>query len=226
MGWWLGIGVVLLGVVAVTAVPLAARWQRREAHHATKLFQKQRAELQVTFMEIVIRIHLPELAALHAPFQDGLHQKMSAADDFIVVELADFGKIAALGKHQFRNAAEFRRSDGPPPVENNCAQQLGRRAVMFLQQALATLDERHDAGTDDRLEQFFLAGEIQIQGAFADARAGGDLVEPGCGKTAFDEQIERSGHQFGGTRLLAPGPAAILFGLEIHDLESAATVND
>ena len=61
---------------------------------------------------------------------------------------------------------------------------------MFIQQALATLDQRHNAGTDDRLEQFFLAGEIEIQGALADARARGDLIEPGRGKTAFDEQIE------------------------------------
>lgn len=53
MWWWLAIGIVVavLGIVAVTAVPLAQRWQRREAQQAAKLFQQQRAQLQVTFLE-------------------------------------------------------------------------------------------------------------------------------------------------------------------------------
>lgn len=59
MWLWLGIGAVLLGIVAVTAVPLAARWQRREAHHATKLFQKQRAELQIKFLEMARAVGKP-----------------------------------------------------------------------------------------------------------------------------------------------------------------------
>ncbi len=66
MGWWLGMGAVLLGmgavllgIVAVTAVPLAARWQRREAHHVTRLFQQQRAQLQITFLEMARSIGKP-----------------------------------------------------------------------------------------------------------------------------------------------------------------------
>ena len=59
MGWWLGIGLAVLGVISVTAVPLAARWQRREAHHATRLFQQQRAQLQVTFLEMARSIGKP-----------------------------------------------------------------------------------------------------------------------------------------------------------------------
>lgn len=53
MWWWLamGMGVVVLGIVAVTAVPLAQWWQRREAQQATKTFQQQRAQLQITFLE-------------------------------------------------------------------------------------------------------------------------------------------------------------------------------
>ena len=53
MWWWLAIGIVVavLGIVAVTAVPLAQRWQRREAQQAAKLFQQQLAQLQVTFLE-------------------------------------------------------------------------------------------------------------------------------------------------------------------------------
>ena len=59
MGWWLGIGLAVLGVISVTAVPLAARWQRREAHHATRLFQQQRAQLQVTFLEMARSVGKP-----------------------------------------------------------------------------------------------------------------------------------------------------------------------
>ena len=59
MGWWLGMGAVLLGVVAVTAVPLAARWQRREARQATKLFQQQRAQLQLTFLQMARSVGKP-----------------------------------------------------------------------------------------------------------------------------------------------------------------------
>ncbi len=135
----------------------------------------------------VVGIHASEFAARHTALQHRLHQQMSPGDDFFVVEAADLREIAALGKHQFGDAAEFGRAYGRPPVEHDLAQQLRGAAVMSLQQSLATFDVRHDPRPDHCLEQFLLAREIQIQGPFADAGPRSNFIEPGCGKPALDE---------------------------------------
>src|SRR6185295_2149643 len=104
---------------------------------------------------------------------------MAAADDFLVIEPADLREIAAFGKHELRNAAEFGRPYRCPPVEDYLAQQFGRSPAMLVQQTFATLDQRHDAGSDHCLEQFLLAGEIQVEGPLAHTGARGNLVESG-----------------------------------------------
>jgi hypothetical protein len=57
--WWLGLGVAVVGVVCLTAVPLAARWQRREIRLATKLFHAERAGLQIRFLELARAVGKP-----------------------------------------------------------------------------------------------------------------------------------------------------------------------
>ena len=164
----------------------------------------------------VIGIHGPEFAAFHSGFQHALHQPVAAADDLVVVEFPDLREVPALREHQFGNAAELGVADRLPPTEDDLPQQIGRAALVLLQQPFAALDQRHDSGADDRLEQFFLAREIQIERAFADTGPGRHVIQPRRGVTAFDEQVERGGHQFSRSRLLAAGPAAILSGLQVH----------
>ena len=57
--WALGIGAVLMVSVIVMAVPLAKRWQRREAAHALKLFRQQREHLEARFLDMAQSIGKP-----------------------------------------------------------------------------------------------------------------------------------------------------------------------
>lgn len=60
--WWIagfGVGAVLLIIVAVTAVPLLKRWQRREAATAIKRFRLQRERLEARFIDLARSLGKP-----------------------------------------------------------------------------------------------------------------------------------------------------------------------
>ena len=60
--WWqwaLMIGLAMLGSVAVTAIPLAKSWQRREAAQAVKLFHRQRELLEAKFFDMARSLGKP-----------------------------------------------------------------------------------------------------------------------------------------------------------------------
>ena len=46
-------------------------------------------------------------------------------------------------------------------------------------------------GRQERVEQRVLAGEVVVEGAFADADRGGDVAEAGAEKALFGEEVER-----------------------------------
>ena len=50
--WGTGIGLALLLVVALTAIPLARRWRRREAKLALRQFRIQREQLEAKFFDL------------------------------------------------------------------------------------------------------------------------------------------------------------------------------
>lgn len=55
MEWILGIGIgvaVLLALVALTAIPLAKRFQKHEAQRAIRLFKHQREQLEAKFIDL------------------------------------------------------------------------------------------------------------------------------------------------------------------------------
>ena len=56
-----------------------------------------------------------------------------------------------------------------------------------------------------------LAGEIEEQRAFGDARSGGDLFGPGGGKALLDEKVQRGVQKFARTGFLA----ALTFGVGV-----------
>lgn len=57
--WLVGIGAVVLTGIAFTAIPLAKRWQRREAAHAMKLFRQQREHLEARFFDLAQSLGKP-----------------------------------------------------------------------------------------------------------------------------------------------------------------------
>lgn len=60
--WWqwaLGIGAVMLGSVAIMAVPLSKGWLRREARQAVKLFHRQREHLEARFFDMAQSLGKP-----------------------------------------------------------------------------------------------------------------------------------------------------------------------
>ena len=57
--WGIGIGVALLLVVAFSAIPLAARWKRRDARLAIQLFRKQREMLEAKFFDMARSLGKP-----------------------------------------------------------------------------------------------------------------------------------------------------------------------
>ncbi len=58
---------------------------------------------------------------------------------------------------------------------------------MILEPLLGPFNGWHDATANDRLEQVFLAREIQVTGALAHSCARGDIFEARCSKAALDE---------------------------------------
>lgn len=50
--WGLGIGMLLLGAIAVFAIPLARRWRAREVRQALRMFRCQREQLEAKFLDL------------------------------------------------------------------------------------------------------------------------------------------------------------------------------
>jgi hypothetical protein len=60
-----------------------------------------------------------------------------------------------------------------------------------LSESLFSSFDRCDGGLADHLaEELFLVGEVEVDGAFGDSGAFGDVLEPGVGEPAFAENLE------------------------------------
>lgn len=57
--WGIGIVVVLLAFVSVTAIPLAKRWTQRETRAAVTLFRVQREQLEAKFFDLAKTLGKP-----------------------------------------------------------------------------------------------------------------------------------------------------------------------
>lgn len=82
-------------------------------------------------------------------------------------------------------------------------QQFRRRALVARETLLRLGQARHDAFLDDRLEEGFLAVEIEIDGALRNAGALRDFFQARSREAAFGKDLQGGGHQFAGTGVLA-----------------------
>jgi hypothetical protein len=57
--WGIGVVVVLLAIVSVTAIPLAKRWNKRDAQVAVKQFRLQREQLEAKFFDMAKTLGKP-----------------------------------------------------------------------------------------------------------------------------------------------------------------------
>ena len=64
-----------------------------------------------------------------------------------------------------------------------------------------------DDGADDLAEELFLVREVEIDRAFRDPGATGDIVEPRAGEAALAEDIERGLEDLAGALFGKPSPA-------------------
>ena len=150
---------------------------------------------------------LAELAALDAAGQCAGEQRVPGLDDFIEEEARDFRKVAAFRHDELAEATGLAAAVVVPPAGDQRAQQLGTGSVEAQQFFGGLADASNDVVAHDRLEEFFLVLEVQVQRAFRDAGAAGDILEPRAGVAFLDEELQSSGSEFGRAGVLAALPA-------------------
>ena len=136
-------------------------------------------------------VHPAELPRVDSALDGAGEEAHAALDHMLVIELRNPWEVARLRHHQLRNAAELRRAEKPPPALYQFAQQISRTSLEVADHLLTLGDGGDHRAFDDRLEQRFLAVEVQVERSLRDAGAGSNVVEPGCRKSFFDEEIER-----------------------------------
>lgn len=57
--WGVGLGVVALLLIGMTAIPLAKRWQKREVQQAMRQFRHQREKLEAKFLDLAQSLGKP-----------------------------------------------------------------------------------------------------------------------------------------------------------------------
>ncbi len=128
---------------------------------------------------------------------------MAGGDDALDPELADLREVAHLGDHQLEDARRRAFVDARPPGDQQLLDRLGAGPVGGGGLLDAGLDLGAQEMLDHRLQQFFLAGEIQVQRALGDAGGLGHLLAARGGEALLDEQRQRRLEQLGRASLLA-----------------------
>jgi len=136
--------------------------------------------------------------------QRAAQQAPAALDDVLLIEARDFREVARFGDHQLADRRQWRLPDVLPPAEEQLAQQIGSRSVMLGQTRLGGRQRGAHAVFDHRLEERFLAVEIEVERTLRSAGARRDVVKSRAGKALLGEKGERRGGEFAGARFLAP----------------------
>src|SRR5574343_532108 len=131
-----------------------------------------------------------KFAACHAPLERVANQGASTLYHIFNVVLRQFREVLGLGDHQFWNAGILGEANFLPPIIKKTFQQIEGVTIVAGRYRFVFCDDRHDAVRDDRLEERFLVGKVQVEGAFGDASVTGNVLEAGGGEASCNEQIE------------------------------------
>src|SRR5438105_2461800 len=134
------------------------------------------------------RVDLAKLAGFDATLDYSTQHLLRSGNDFIGVELRQVRELMELAEHQAVDGAEDGRPDELPVPAHGSAELLCRRT---LSAGFLTFGNGGDRSLPDHLtEQLFLVWEVEVDGAFGDPGAFGDILEPGLGESAFAEDFE------------------------------------
>ena len=151
------------------------------------------------------RQFLPLTRGNAAP-QHRAQQLVRRLHHLVGIKLGDVRKVAHLGDHQLEHPGGRAVIQLAPPIGQHTAQQVCGAAL----KAGGELDALGNAGrqvvADHRLEQFFLAGVVQVERALGHAGALGHLVGAGGGKAFFDKQRQGGVQQLLRACLFAAAP--------------------
>jgi hypothetical protein len=87
---------------------------------------------------------------------------------------------------------------GSPVIRDSLSALHELRSVTARSSRDDPLNASNDGFADDRLEQRFLALEIEIERAFGNTRSLGDVLEPRRRESVLDERVERGIQDVGG----------------------------
>ncbi|EWS54316.1 hypothetical protein X551_02895 [Methylibium sp. T29] len=175
---------------------------RAGAHRMLVQHQEQHRRHQG--MHHVVDRHRAELAAVDATLHHPADHAFGRQHHFVEVELRDVGEVANFRNDQLADARGAGLADAAPPLGHQVGQQLGRRPVEAAHDVLALGDLLRDVLADHRLQQFFLAGVVEVEGALGDAGARRHLLRARRREALLDEQIEGGVEQLLRARFLAP----------------------
>ena len=144
----------------------------------------------------IVHVDLAELALGDAAAHDTTHQLVCRLDDLTGVVPGDVRKVAHLGDHQLEHTGCRAVVQVAPPIGQDAAQQFAGAAVEACGTHAALGNAGRQVVADDRLEQLFLAGVIEVERALGHTGSRGHLFGAGGRKAFFDEQGQRCGQQF------------------------------
>ena len=133
---------------------------------------------------------LPDFAARNAQFDQRAHSGNAARNHLAVIEVGDARKPCTFGDDKSDDVATPRRYHF---LREGLGKTLkrGTNRTAWRRRRGKTADQRHQCCPYQFLKQRLLVLEVQIDRAFGDAGAAGDVVEPRRGVPARDEFIHR-----------------------------------
>ena len=136
------------------------------------------------------RIYVTKFPGLGAAADDSAEQSESAGGDLLGVEAREIRELVQLAKDESVEGVKDRGAD-KGPVAAHCAVELFAGRTTLARRLFTCLDSGDRGLPHYFAEELFLIGEVEVDGAFGDTSAGGDVLEPGFGESTFAEDLER-----------------------------------
>ena len=166
-----------------------------------------------------MRINGAELRAIDAALDHGSDDRPGAGDDFLAVEGVEVREFLQFRHDDAEHRVGCLEANAGPVLGEELVEERGGGGVGIVAlEALGVFDARDDFTAHDGLEEFFLGGEVEVDGALADAGALRDVVESGGGEPLLAKDLE-SGAQdlLGALFRCTPSPDDALLGSRGRD---------